>query len=52
MLLYRNAEIDKIVYGMKAEPDGGVKFVSEIKSKGGKVPEIEGGFLKKSRWSL
>lgn len=39
------ANIDEIVFGMKASPDGGVRYQEDIKKKGQKSPSIRGGVL-------
>ncbi len=37
--------VDRIVFAMKAAPDGGARYADDIKKGGQKVPEVIGGVL-------
>jgi tRNA(adenine34) deaminase len=45
-------EVDVIVFGMKAAPDGGTMFADHIRSNGQKAPKIIGGILEKDSLNL
>ena len=44
--------IDKIVYGLQCLPDGGVRYVDDIRTGGQEAPEIEGGVLERESLAL
>ena len=45
-------QVDRIVYAMPADPDGGSRFVSTFAAGGQKPPEIQGGILAKEAVQL
>jgi tRNA(adenine34) deaminase len=46
------AGVDKVVYGMKAAPDGGARFVSDITKGGQTSPEVVGGLMEEKSLDL
>lgn len=45
-------QIDKIIFAMPADPDGGSRFLPAISAGGQKPPEIQGGLLKEEAIAL
>jgi len=37
--------VDKIIYGMKAAPDGGARYINDIAKGGQTPPEVTGGLM-------